>query len=148
MTLTELVLQSPLKFFYLISLVLKSLYFESQWFSVAFTENKVLTTNKQTNPTLRFSARETCRAKRFGENQWGQRKTVANKWPPNLQENFTHTQGESMYLGFLPVQMQDSWFIFGYHKWNGPRFQIRWRWIFKRVQVFVNFRKQSSDPRS
>ena len=72
----------------------------------------MLTTNKQTNPTLRFSARETCRASGL-ENQWGQRKTMANKWPLIFKD--THTQRVNpMYLGFLPVQMQDSWFIFEY----------------------------------
>ena len=57
-----------------------------------------MTTDKQ-NHTLRFSARETCRASGW-ENQWGQPKAMANKWPLIFKD--THTKGESRVFRFPP----------------------------------------------
>ena len=73
---------------------------------------------------------------------------MANKWPLIFKD--THTQKVNpVYLGFLPVQMQDSWFIFEYiikEMFMVPN-KVKDGFL-KRVQVFVNFIKQSSDPRA
>ena len=73
---------------------------------------------------------------------------MANKWPLIFKD--THTQRVNpVYLGFLPVQMQDRWFIFEYiikEMFTVPN-KVKDGFL-KRVQVFVNFIKQSSDPRA
>lgn len=131
------ILQSPPKvLFSLISLVLVTLLWP-QWFSVALLKIKRWQqTNKQTLPwdSLLRDLQEQAVWKTSGANQRSQ----ANKWPLIFKD--THTQRVNpMYLGFLPVQMQDSWFIFGYIINEMSRFQIVYGWIFKTRSSFCQF---------
>ena len=79
---------------------------------------------------------------------------MANKWPLIFKDTHTHTHTHThkvnlVYLGFLSVQMQDSSFIFEYiikEMFMAPN-KVKDEFL-KCVQVFVNFIKQSSDPRA